>query len=145
MEGVATRVLRPRVLVYGTFLAALCVAFVVALFTRVPLELDIIRDRNALYRDSRPGYIENVYMLRVINKDQEPHAYEITVAGPPTATLETDPAAIEVAAGEIATIAARVSIEDGAVASGGHDIEFSLQASDVPDLATTETNRFISP
>ncbi|MDH3420688.1 MAG: cytochrome c oxidase accessory protein CcoG [Gammaproteobacteria bacterium] len=145
MEGVATRVLRPRVLVYGTFLAALCAAFVFALFTRVPLELDIIRDRNALYRDARPGYIENVYMLRVINKDEQPHAYEITVAGLPTVTLETDPAVIEVAAGEIATIAARVSVEDGAVASGGHDVEFSLQASDVPDLATTETNRFISP
>jgi cytochrome c oxidase accessory protein FixG len=145
MEGVGTRVLRPRVLVYGTVLAGLCVAFVFALFARVPVELDIIRDRNALYRDSRPGYIENVYMLRVINKDEQPHAYEITVAGLPTVTLETDPADIEVAAGEVATIAARVSIEDGAVASGGHDIEFSLQASDVADLATTETNRFISP
>jgi cytochrome c oxidase accessory protein FixG len=145
MEGDGTRIFRPRILVYGTLLAGLCVAFVVALLTRIPVELDIIRDRNALYRDSRPGYIENVYMLRVINKDERPHAYEITVAGLPTATLETDPAAIEVAAGEVATIAARVSIEDGAVASGGHDVEFSLQASDVPDLATTETNRFISP
>ncbi len=145
MEGAATRVLRPRVLVYGTVLTALCVAFVFALFTRVPLELDIIRDRNALYRDSRPGYIENVYMLRVINKDERPHAYEIDVAGLPTVTLETDPAAIEVAAGEVATIAARVSVEDGAVASGGHDIEFSLRASDEPDLVTAETNRFISP
>ena len=145
MEGAATRLLRPRMLVYGTLLTGLCAAFVVALVTRVPVELDIIRDRNALYRDSRPGYIENVYMLRVINKDNEPHAYDIEVGGLPTVSLETDPAVIEVAAGEVATVAARVLIEDGAVGSGGHDVELSLRASDAPGLATTETTRFISP
>jgi len=51
----------------------------------------------------------------------------------------------QVAAGEVATIAARVLIEDGAAASGGHDIEFSLSARGAAELATTETSRFIAP
>jgi cytochrome c oxidase accessory protein FixG len=145
MEGAPTRAVRPRILVYGTLLVLLCVSFLVTLYNRVPLELDVIRDRNALYREARPGFIENVYLLRVINKDDSPHTYAISIAGLPTIMLETDPSEIEVAAGGVATIAARVLIEDGVVSGGGHDVEFSLQATDAPELATVDTNRFISP
>jgi cytochrome c oxidase accessory protein FixG len=145
MEGHRSRIFRPRILIYGTLLAALCVSFLIALFMRVPVELDVIRDRNALFREGRPGFVENVYTLRVINKDDAPHTYEIDIGGPPTISLETEPALIEVDAGGIATIAARVEIEDGAVAGGGHDIQFSLTAVDAPELATTETSRFIAP
>ena len=145
IDGAASRVLRPRILVYGALLSALCVAFLTVLFMRTPVELDIIRDRNALYRMSRPGFVENVYLLRIINKDKQPHGYTVEAAGLPTIMLETDPAEIEVAAGEVATVAARVLVEDGATSSGGHDIEFSLTATDSPALTTTETGRFISP
>jgi cytochrome c oxidase accessory protein FixG len=145
MDGGRTRVIRPRILVYGTLLSVLCVGFFIALFMRVPLELDVIRDRNALYREARPGFVENVYMLRVINKDDDAHTYMLDVAGLPTISLDTDVASLEVGAGEVVTLAARVQIEDGAVASGGHDVEFSLTAVDFPELATEETSRFISP
>jgi cytochrome c oxidase accessory protein FixG len=145
MEGNKTKILRPRVLVYATLLTLLTAGFLFALFSRVPVELDIIRDRNALYREARPGFIENVYLLRVINKDEFPHSYEIEVSGLPTLSLETDPDEISVEAGSVATVAARVLIEDGAFAGGGHDIQFTLQASDVSDLSTMETARFISP
>jgi cytochrome c oxidase accessory protein FixG len=145
MEGQTTRILRPRMLVYGTLLGVLCVSFFVALFTRVPVELDIIRDRNALYREGRPGFVENVYMLRVINKDDEAHAYEVSIEGLPTIAIDTDPALIELSASEVATIAARIEVEDGVVPSGGHDVEFTLTAIDAPDLTTTQTSRFIAP
>jgi cytochrome c oxidase accessory protein FixG len=145
MEGGKTRVVRPRILIYGTILSLISIGFFVALFTRVPLELDVIRDRNALYREARPGFVENVYLLRVINKSDAAHAYTIEIDGLPTISLETDPDQIEVGAGEVATIAARVEIEDGIVASGGHDVEFTLTAVDLPELSTTETGRFIAP
>jgi cytochrome c oxidase accessory protein FixG len=145
IAGGATRVLRPRIFVYGTLLALLTAGFLVALLGRVPVELDIIRDRNALYREARPGLIENVYLLRVINKDERAHAYDLAVDGLATIRLETDPATLEVAAGSVATAAARVLIEDGAAASGGHDIRFTLKARDTVELVTSETARFISP
>jgi cytochrome c oxidase accessory protein FixG len=145
MEGGKTRVVRPRILIYGTVLSLISIGFFVALFTRVPVELDVIRDRNALYREARPGFVENVYLLRVINKSDAAHAYSIEAEGLPTISIETDPEEIEVAAGEVATIAARVEIEDGVVASGGHDVDFTLTAVDSPELATTETGRFIAP
>jgi cytochrome c oxidase accessory protein FixG len=145
MDGTATRVLRLRMLVYAALLALLCGGFVAALALRTPLELDVIRDRNALYRESRPGYIENVYMLRIINKDQAPHTYELGVEGLPTLALETDPAVVTVGGGDVATIAARASVEDGVATSGSHDIAFTLTASGAPELTTTERSRFFMP
>ena len=145
MEGQSTRILRPRMFVYVTLLTVLCGGLLTALYLRTPVALDVIRDRNALYRESRPGFIENVYSLRVINKDQRSHIYNVSVAGLPTVSIETDPATIEVGAGEVYAVAARVLVEDGAVGSGGHDVLFTLTATDAPQLTTTERGRFFTP
>jgi cytochrome c oxidase accessory protein FixG len=145
MDGGKTRIVRPRILIYGALLSVLTIGFLAALYMRVPVELDVIRDRNALYREARPGYVENVYMLRIVNKDDQAHSYTLTVDGLPTISLDTDFDELRVAGGEIATLAARVEIEDGAVASGGHDVEFSLVSVDVPGLQTKENSRFIAP
>ena len=145
MEGMRTRILRPRMFVYATLLTLLSAGLVTALYLRTPVALDVIRDRNALYRESRPGYIENVFSLRVINKDQRPHVYDVEVSGLPTVAIETDPSTVEVAAGEVYAVAARVLVEDGAVGSGGHDVLFKITAEDDPKLTTTERGRFFTP
>jgi cytochrome c oxidase accessory protein FixG len=145
IEGSPTRVVRPRVLVYATILTVLCVGFLAALLLRTPLELDIIRDRNALYREARPGFIENVYTLRIINKDSVAHEYTVTASGLPTLTLETDPDVIEIGPHDIHTVAARALVEDGAAPSGGHTIELTLTAIDDPRLSTTEKGRMFTP
>jgi cytochrome c oxidase accessory protein FixG len=145
IEGRTTRVLRPRVVVYATLLTVLCGGFVTALLLRTPLDLDVIRDRNALYRESRPGYIENVYTLRIINKDSARHSYRVQAEGLPTLVVETDPPVVEVGAGEVRSIAARALVEDGAVSGGGHTITFRLTARDAPALTTTEKARLFTP
>jgi cytochrome c oxidase accessory protein FixG len=145
IEGKATHVLRPRTAIYAMLLALLCGGFVATLLLRTPLELDVIRDRNALYRDSRPGYVENVYTLRVINKDTEPHAFALAVDGLPTVEWETDVTAIEIPPATLRTFAARVRIEDGSAGHGGHDVRFTLTAADDGSLTTTETGRFFAP
>jgi cytochrome c oxidase accessory protein FixG len=145
MDGGAKRVVRPRIVVYAALLGTLCVGFAAALFLRMPLELDVIRDRNALYRDSRPGYVENVYTLRIINKDDVAHEYALTATGLPTLTLETEPRVIVVGPREIRTIAARALVEDGAVPSGGHTIEFALAATDDARITTSENGRMFTP
>ena len=62
--GQPVRLFRPRLLVYGLILVALAVALGVSLGLRTPLELDVIRDRNALYRQTSDGMVENVYTLK---------------------------------------------------------------------------------
>jgi polyferredoxin len=145
LEHAATHVVRPRTIVYAALLTLLVGGFVATLVMRTPVALDVIRDRNALYRDSRPGYIENVYMLRVFNKDHMPHRFELAVSGLPTLEWDTDAPVLEIPAAELGTIAARVRVEDGSNAGGGHDVQFTITAVDDPSLETTEVGRFFTP
>ena len=72
---------RPRTLFYTLVLAAISVAFVYTLAQRVPMRVDVLRDRQALSRESPTGGIENVYRLQIINMDDRPHRYRITATG----------------------------------------------------------------
>ena len=47
LEGEATRVLRPRVIIYAVILLLLICALSYSILARTPLELDVIRDRNS--------------------------------------------------------------------------------------------------
>ena len=88
IEGKPSRVLRPRIFVYSAILLALAVGFSVSLASRVPLIVDVLRDRNALYRETSAG-IENAYTLKVMNKDGHEHHYEIAVESPVPLSIST--------------------------------------------------------
>ena len=57
----------------------LCGGVIYALNDRVPLEIDIRRDRNQLSSLNQQGMIENSYIVKLTNKTQEPHTYKITL------------------------------------------------------------------
>jgi cytochrome c oxidase accessory protein FixG len=79
IDGRPTRVLRPRVLVYGAILVALTAGWAWGVTGRSPLIAEVLRDRNALYRAAGDGNIENGYMLKLVNKDRQAHAYRIRI------------------------------------------------------------------
>jgi len=71
-EGKTSHLLRARTLIYASLLAFLCVAFLWGVSHRAPLIVEILRDRNALYRLSNDGAIENSYTLKIVNKTRVP-------------------------------------------------------------------------
>ena len=144
MEKQQTRVLRPRTFIYGALLTIIVLGFGFALFNRTPLDLDVIRDRNALYRERGDGRIENVYTLRLINKDDAGHDYALSVTGIDGLELETEPAQLRAGAGEVVTAAARVQLEDG-LASGANPIVFTLRAVDDDVLSDEQASTFFAP
>jgi len=77
IEGQAPRVVRPRLVAYGVLFVAVLAVFVAMLAGRVPLQLDVLRDRARLYRVTVDGSIENVYTLKILNMDQHDHVYAI--------------------------------------------------------------------
>lgn len=79
VEKEPSRVLRPRFFAYLALLTILCGGVVYALTGRVPLELDIRRDRNQLSSINSQGMIENSYIIKLTNKTQEPHTYKIAL------------------------------------------------------------------
>jgi len=145
LEGKKTRLLRPRTLIYGTFLSILFVTFMISIMSRMPLQLDVIRDRNALYRTLADGRIENVYTLKLQNKSETRQQFELFVEGMPGITLETDPAGPILEAGAIDSIAARVQVDPQAVRAGGHEIVFAARRVDDQSLHVSRDARFIVP
>lgn len=80
LEGQRTKIFRFKSVGYGIALFVLTSLLAVNIAYRVPLEFDVIRDRNTLYRENQEGLIENVYTLRVINKSQLPQDYTLSVS-----------------------------------------------------------------
>jgi len=145
MEGKKTRFMRPRTIIYSTLLSILFGLFLYSLLTRDPLHLDVIRDRNALYRELPGDRIENVYTLKVLNKSDISHAMVFSVSGLPGIKIETDPAELTLEGGEVRSIAARISVVRSDLAAGGHDIVLTARAVDAEMLQTEGKARFITP
>jgi len=137
-------VVRPRMLVYGALLSVGVGALLVSLFTRTPLILDVIRDRNALYREVSGDRIENAYTLKVINLDDRPHNYRLAVSGMSRLELIAPLAPIGAAPGTVSTVSARLQAP-ATIAGGVHRITLSLTAVDAPRIAVHEKARFIGP
>src|SRR5512137_3000515 len=77
------RVFRPRVLVYAGILGAVTIALFVAVAIRVPLKVDVIRDRGALAREAEDGRIENTFRLQVMNTGERSHVFALSANGLP--------------------------------------------------------------
>jgi len=139
-----TRVIRPRMLVYAGILSALCVGFVVALLLRTPLGLDVIRDRNSLFRLTDDGSVENVYTLKILNKSELAHRFDVAVNGPGTLTLDPALAHFAVGPGEVypAIVRVRRAAYDPL---GSETIRFQVTAHDDANLSVTHVARFLAP
>ena len=145
MSGKKTRFVRARTILYTVVLSVIFVFYVLSLVNREPLHLDVIRDRNALYRELPGDRIENVYTLKILNKSDTGHVMVFSVSGLPGIEIETEPAELELAGGEVRSIAARISAAREGLAPGGHDIVLTAQAGDDENLRTEGEARFIAP
>jgi cytochrome c oxidase accessory protein FixG len=143
MEHKKYRLLRPRTIVYSSFLAVLCIVLVSSLALTEPVILDVIRDRNALYRDVGRAGIQNTYTVRVVNKHNTPHAYRLAASGIEGIRLqpETD---FSVAAESVYTLPVSVTVSHEQ-AGGGHEIVFHLEATDGSNIRISEESRFRGP
>ena len=137
-------IFRPRVLIYATILIALIAVLVGSLATRTPLILDVIRDRNTLYREADAGFIENIYTLKVINQHHESREFDLEVSGIEGIALDGVPDPLVVAGGEVLSLPVRVRAHrDNAY--GIMNIEFGITAIDDPGVAVREDSRFLGP
>jgi len=83
LAGGKTHILRPKLIGYFVVLVVMTGLLFANIWMRSPTEVDIIRDRNSLYRETNEGLIENVYTIKVLNKTQQTQTYSIAVKGLP--------------------------------------------------------------
>jgi cytochrome c oxidase accessory protein FixG len=144
LAGTKTDFFRPRLIGYGVAVALMVSLFITALFLRVPVELDVIRDRDRLYVETVEGLIENSYTLKIINKDQQPHHYTITVEGLEGAKIVGNSSAM-VEVGEVVDLPLRLRLDPADLKAMNNVIRFIVKAADDVDLYAESESRFIGP
>jgi cytochrome c oxidase accessory protein FixG len=136
------RAFRPRVLVYSAVLWIIIIAAGVALWNRVPLKVDVIRDRAAISREVEGGQIENVYRLQIMNTSEARRTFRLSVSG--LSGLRIPGAAlVEVGGAASRLVPVKVRLAPNAAAAGTHRIDFGIESTDDPRVAVREKSVFI--
>jgi len=143
MAQVRRRLLRPRVLGYAAVLALMVAGMTASLALRVPLKVDVMRDRGSMGREVEDGRIENVYRLQLMNTSEEARLLRIAVAGLPGASI-VDEEVVEIGGASARSVAVRVRAEAGARA-GSQRIAFTVTALDDAAVTVREEAVFIVP
>ncbi len=139
-----TRFARPRTLIYGGLLAALTIGFMTAIALRSPVSLDVIRDRNALYRLTGDGHVDNVYTVRILNKSEREQRFTLEARGASALALLPHVAEYRVASGAVHSVPVRVR-RAAYDPLGAETITFTLRSLDDPDVSTETEARFLGP
>jgi cytochrome c oxidase accessory protein FixG len=145
LQGLRTHFIRPRIIVYAIILLAITASTFYAIASREPLALDVIRDRNTLYRETNEGLIENVYIIKVMNMDKVNRRYHLSVSGIEGLSMDMDRPNIEVDAGSVIEIPVRVKVDPENLDRRSSKIQFNLRADFQDDLSISEEARFIGP
>jgi len=145
VAGKPVHLIRPRVLIYGAILIGLFSGLVYAMNNRVPLDIDILRDRNQLFRETNEGLVENVYTLKIINKDARAHEYRLSAEGIEGMVLDMDQSSIKVESGQVLGVAVRLRVDPADLHSRGTDVYFEIDSLTDPELSVRKEARFLGP
>ncbi len=144
-KGKGLHIFRPRVFVYSAILTGLVMAMLWSLVTRIPVAVDITRDRNILYREASNGKLENVFKLRIMNQHSKAHTFVISLEGLPGATLDPDEKETYVESGEIVDTLVRVQASEENIKDRSTSITLRVTATDDEKMTDDEDARFIAP
>ena len=139
IDGKPSRVLRPRIVVYGTILLALMLAWAWGVTHRTPLIAEVLRDRNALFRETAAG-IENGYTLKIVNKTDRAQRYRIAFSSDTDGLSMREAPTVEVAAGSVASQALTLVAPAGT--RGRHPLHFEISELDGKARETVESSFF---
>jgi cytochrome c oxidase accessory protein FixG len=144
VKGIVQRFVRARTLVYIGILCTVIAAAAIALYMRVPLKVDVIRDRGAIVREVENGEFENVYRLQVMNATETPRRYRVTVDGLQGLYVASE-SIVEMPAAGTRAFPIRLRVPPGAVAGGSQKIWFNVTAEDGSGIHVREKAAFLSP
>ncbi|MBL8525367.1 MAG: cytochrome c oxidase accessory protein CcoG [Betaproteobacteria bacterium] len=137
------RVFRPRVMIYTAVLWAIIIAAGLSLWNRVPVKVDVIRDRATLSREVGDGLIENVYRLQIMNTQEKARELKISATGVDGLQLTglPSPLALEPASTRMYTVTLRAPVTSAQ--KGSNRIMFHIEpATAEDDFALQEKSIF---
>ena len=135
------RVARLRTGIYTAILGLVIAAAAVSLYNRVPLKVDVVRDRSSLAREV-DGEIENVYRLQLMNTREQPHKYRISASGLDSLHIASA-SEVDMPAASTRQVPVQLRIKPGAADPGSHKIEFRVEGLDDPGVVVNEKSVFL--
>jgi cytochrome c oxidase accessory protein FixG len=120
---------RLRTAIYATLLVIAGSAMTVALASREPIEISVLHDRSPVYIRLSDGSIRNGYIVKILNKTNQAHAFILTAEGPPGLVLtvqENLSYAMIVQPDEVGTFRAFLKLPEGV----GESVEVTLTVTD---------------
>lgn len=144
LEGGTTHWLRPRIIGYVSMLLLMVGVFSYNVFSRIPLEMTVIRDRNTLFVETADGGVENIYRLHIVNMDPRPHTFVLSIDGVPGAQIK-GPTRYALEGSEDRDVNIRVSADADALAVPSTELRFEIVAEDMPALRAARESRFMKP
>jgi cytochrome c oxidase accessory protein FixG len=81
LQGKKVHLVRSKLIGYAIVLFIMSTLLILEVVNRVPLSLDIIRDRTELAKEKFTGEIENVFTLKILNMSQTDNTYKLSVKG----------------------------------------------------------------
>ena len=144
LNGDTTHILRPKLIGYAIVLMVMAGLLVFEILNRSTLEVDIIRDRNSLYRETNLGLIENVYTLKLLNKSQQERIFSVSVKGLPEYQL-FGKKTVSVRGGEVYSLPVSVATDAYNLQSRVTEIYFHVQttAKDGTLITVDEPSKFL--
>ena len=147
-EGAAgkskVKLFRPRVLAYGFMLLVMIGLFANSIAHRVPLTVDVQRDRGMQMYRVVDDNIQNVYTLSINNMDRQDHVYDIHVSGKFAFEVQGYKAP-PLEEGEILNVPVRVVVKRSELKGEKNTITITLVARDHPEIQASHDAIFIGP
>jgi cytochrome c oxidase accessory protein FixG len=139
------RLLRPRVLIYTGVLWAIIIAASITLLNRVPVKVDVIRDRVAMAAPDEPE-VQNVYRLQIMNTSERPRQFRISVSGLDDLQLISEPQPIRIEAAGMRMVPVRLRVDKRHTSPGANRIVFTIQTVGSDEhIVITEKATLIAP
>jgi cytochrome c oxidase accessory protein FixG len=143
LQGGTTHWLRPRLLGYAAALLVMIGALVVALQMRPMVSLDVIKDRG-LFRENAQGQIENIYLLKVINKTERTQHYQLRLLDADGFSLQGNNALV-IPASEMSELPVSVAMLAERPTSSSQTLSFEISERDDPAIRSVAHSRFVAP
>lgn len=140
LEGIKEKVLRPKLVGYGVVLSLMILVFIYATATIAPIRIDVIRDRNQLFRETDDGLIENTFTLKILNKTESSHLYKMSVEG--LANYDwIGPQEVNIKGGEVLTLPISVAVDPVDLSRAMTHINFKVVTDD-GEIEAKQESRF---
>jgi cytochrome c oxidase accessory protein FixG len=144
LNGGTTHFIRPRLVGYALVLGLMVSGLVYSMATRTAFELDIIRDRGALYQLTPNDTVQNTYTLKLMNMSQGELSYNIKIEG--LEGVITDmPEMVTLQSNKMRSFPINIEMDPKDLSNSKTNIEFIVTEAATDTEIAREESRFIAP